>query len=373
VEKERIRLAAERWYDTALNKNGFNGGMVVAYKGNICFERYNGTIHMPGKDTINASTPMQVASTSKTFTAMAVLKLWEEGKFSLDDEFSKFFPQWNYPGVTVRSLLDHRSGLPNYIYFMEKLGWDKAKLMTNEDVLEWMISKKEEMENVGVPDTHFSYSNTNYALLALLIEKISGKPLPQFLADNFFRPLHMDNTQVYSMPDTLKMNPSYDWKVRLMPLNCLDAVYGDKNVYTTPRDLLKWDQALSRGNIFKEATLQEAYAPYSNEKPGMKNYGLGWRMYLYPDGKKIVFHNGWWHGCNAAFIRLIQDSATIILISNKYNRAVYHSKVLANLFNDFYTIEEDEENSNAEGQVINDTSKVIEKTAKKIIVRKHKR
>lgn len=347
AETERIYNSCAHWYDTALNVNGFNGGMIVAYKGNIVFERYNGTIHLPGTDSIRADTPMQIASTSKTFTAMAVLKLWQDGKLSIDDEYSKYFPEFNYPGVTIRSLLNHRSGLPNYIYFMENLGWDKTKFVTNEDILNYLVTRKADLENITHPDTHFSYSNTNYALLALLIEKISGKKLPEFLSITFFVPLRMKNSFVYTLADTNKMNPSYDWKARIMPLNFLDAVYGDKNVYTTLRDLLLWDRALSTGLIFKPETLEQAFAPYSNEKAGIKNYGLGWRMNIYPDGKKMIFHNGWWHGCNAAFIRLLQESATIILISNKFNRAVYHSKVLANIFSQYYNTEEEDETENA--------------------------
>ena len=339
----RIYNACAGWYDTALNTNGFNGGMIVAYKGNIVFERYNGTIHLPGKDIITANTPMQVASTSKTFTAMAVLKLWQDGKLSIDDEYSKYFPEFNYPGITIRSLLNHRSGLPNYLYFMETLGWDKTKYVSNEDVLNYLITRKADLENVATPDTHFSYSNTNYALLGLLIEKISGKKLPEFLKETFFTPLQMTHTFVATLADSAKTNPSYDWKDRIMPYNFLDPVYGDKNVYTTPRDLLQWDRALTSGLIFKPETMQQAYAPYSNEKAGSRNYGLGWRMTIYPDGRKIIYHNGWWHGCNAAFIRLIQDSATIILISNKFNRSVYRSKVLANIFAEYYYTDEEEE------------------------------
>ena len=350
----RINNACASWYDTALNVNGFNGGMIVAYKGNIVFERYNGTVHLPGTDKITANTPMQVASTSKTFTAMAVLKLWQDGKLSIDDEYSKYFPEFNYPGVTIRSLLNHRSGLPNYLYFMENLGWDKTKFVSNEDVLNYLITRKAELENLAPPDTHFSYSNTNYALLALLVEKISGKKLPQFLKETFFAPLQMTNTFVASRADSAKMNPSYDWKERIMSYNFLDPVYGDKNVYTTPRDLLQWDRALNSGLIFKPGTLEQAYAPYSNEKAGSRNYGLGWRTTLCPDGKKIIYHNGWWHGCNAAFIRLLQDSATIIVISNKFNRAVYRSKVLANIFGEYYSTEEEEEGDS--GKLIDSTT-----------------
>ena len=118
AETERIYNACALWYDTSLKPKGFNGGIIVAKNGNIIFEKYNGTGHLPGKDTITENTPMHIASTTKTFTAMAILQLWQDGKLNIDDEFSKYFPAFNYPGVTVRSLLNHRSGLPNYVYFM---------------------------------------------------------------------------------------------------------------------------------------------------------------------------------------------------------------------------------------------------------------
>ena len=343
AEFTRIKNACTTWYDSVLKQKGFNGGIIVAKNGNIVFERYCGTGHLPGTDSINANTSLHIASTSKTFTAMAVLKLWQEGKLSLDDEYSKYFPAFNYPGVTIRTLLNHRSGLPNYIYFMENLGWDKTRLVTNEDVLDYLVTRKAELENITPPDTHFSYSNTNYALLALLVEKIVGIKFPEYLQRVFFKPLQMKNTFMFSHEDSNKVKPSYDWKGRLMSFGFLDEVYGDKNIYSTPRDLLTWDRALTSGLIFTPATLEQAYAPYSNEKPGIKNYGLGWRMNIFPDGKKIIYHNGWWHGSNSTFVRLLQDSATIILIGNRFTRAIYHAKILANIFGEYYgTVDEEE-------------------------------
>jgi CubicO group peptidase (beta-lactamase class C family) len=322
---------------------GFNGGILVAKNGNVVFEKYTGTGHLPGTDLITANTPLHIASVTKTFTAMAILKLQQEGKLNIDDELSKYISSFNYPAVTIRSLLNHRSGLPNYLYFMEKLGWDRTQLISNQDVLDFLISKKGLLENIGTPNTHFSYCNTNYALLALLIEKLSGKKYPDYLQEAFFLPLQMKNSFVYISKDSARINLSYDWKGRLIPLNHLDAVYGDKNIYTTPRDLLLWDRALKTNLLFTEATLAQAYAPYSNEKPGIRNYGLGWRMNIYPDGKKMIYHNGWWHGSNATFIRLLKEDASIIVIGNKFTRSVYHAKILCNLFGDYYTGEEEEE------------------------------
>jgi len=347
AETQRLHDACEHWYDSALLYRGFNGGMLVAKNGNIVFEKYTGTAHLPGTDVITANTPLQIASVSKTFTAMAVLKLWQDGKLNIDDELSKYIKVFNYPGVTIRSLLDHRSGLPNYLYFMEDLGWDKKVTATNQDVLDYLVNRKAELTNISSPNTHFTYCNTNYALLALLVETVTGKKFPAYLQETFFGPLQMKNTFVYQPTDSIQPAFSYDWKSRPIVLNHLDGVYGDKNIYTTPRDLLTWDRALSGNTIFTEATLAQAYAPYSNEKPGIRNYGLGWRMNIFPDGRKMIYHNGWWHGNRAAFIRLIKDNATIIVISNKDNRAVYHAKVLCNLFSDYTSGEEEEENESS--------------------------
>ncbi len=343
AEKERIYNSSKAWFDTVLKPSGFNGGMIVAKNGNIIFEAYNGTGHLPGTDTITANTPLHIASVSKTFTAMAILKLWQDGKLNLDDEFSAYFPSFNYPGVTIRSLLNHRSGLPNYTHYMEStIDWDKTKMASNTDILNTLINYKNQLPPAVSPNTKFTYCNTNYVLLALLIEKITGNNYGNFLDSTFFLPLRMKNTFVFKMSDTTRVSPSYDWKNRLIPFNFLDAIYGDKNIYTTPEDLLIWDRALNSGMIFTQKTLAAAYTPYSNEKPGIKNYGLGWRMNIYPIGKKIIFHNGWWHGSNAVFARLLQDSATIIVIGNRYCRRIYHTAKLANLFGDYYDPEEEE-------------------------------
>ncbi len=343
AEIDYYNKASNGWYDSVLGNSGFNGGIIVAKKGQIVFEAYNGTGHINGQDTITAATPFHIASVSKTFTAMAVLKLWQDGKLNIDDAFSKYFPSFNYAGVTIRSLLNHRSGLPNYVYFMETLGWDKSKFVSNEDVFNYLVSRKKEIKNIASPNTHFNYCNTNYSLLALLIEKISGLKYPAFLQETFFTPLQMKNTFVFDSSRLNTVNPSYDWRGRIIPFNFLDIVYGDKNIYSTVNDLLIWDRALSSGKIFSQKTLQEAYTGYSNEKNGIRNYGLGWRMNNYPNEKKMIYHNGWWHGNNASFIRLIEDSATIIVVGNKYNRGIYHAKDLAGLFGNFTGLKDEEE------------------------------
>lgn len=348
---DRYYKAVQNFYESTLLRRGFNGGIIVAQKGTVIFEAYNGYSNYAKKELINEHSAFHLASLSKTFTAMATLKLAESGKLKLDDDLTTYFPGFPYSGVTVKTLLSHRSGLPNYIYFLQQLGWDVTKVSTNRDVLDYLIKFKPPL--VHTPGTRFNYCNTNYALLALLIEKVSGKPYPDFLRYYFFKPLKMDDTYVFSMADSAKAMPSYDWRWRPEVFNFLDGEYGDKNIYSTPKDLLKWDQALSNNQLFNKLTLEEAFAPYSNEKPGIKNYGFGWRMNIYPNGRKIIFHTGWWHGNNTILVHLIRDSAAIIVLSNKYNRAVYEAKKLANIFEPYFDVDESEatrENGVAEEQ-----------------------
>jgi CubicO group peptidase (beta-lactamase class C family) len=342
-ETKQVQQDCRLWFDTILGKIPFNGSVLVAKNGQILYEKYQGTAHLGGKDTINADTRFHIASVTKTFTAMAVLKLWQEKKLKLDDELSVYFPEFNYPGVTIRSLLNHRSGLPNYLYFMDELGWNKTIIISNQDVLNYLVNRKAEIKNIAPANKHFSYCNTNYALLALLIEKVSGMSYPNYLQTYFFRPLNMTNSFVYTQLDSSKTTPSYDWRGQLIPNNHLDGVYGDKNIYSTAHDLLQWDRLLRTNLLFNAETLEQAYTPYSNEKPGIRNYGLGWRMNIYPDGNKIIFHNGWWHGNNAAFIRMINQDVTIIALGNRFNRGIYKAKYLVNSFGpDYYTAEEEE-------------------------------
>jgi CubicO group peptidase (beta-lactamase class C family) len=334
AEYRKVYQAASGFYESSLAPTRFNGGILVAKKGQVIFEKYNGRENHWSNDQIDSTSSFHLASVSKTFTGMAVLKLWEDGKLQLGDEVSTHLAGFPYKGVTVRSLLNHRSGLPNYVHYMEQLGWDRKKVVTNNDILQFIIEKKDKI-GVARPETRFSYSNTNYALLALIIEKASGMPYSQYLKQTFFQPLQMNHTFVFSMDMAGSVVPSYNWKNQQEAFTFLDAVVGDKNIYSTPRDLLKWDLALSYGNFFKPSTLDSAYAGYSYERKGIKNYGLGWRLYEYPTGKKVIYHNGWWHGNNTVFSRLTQDSATIIVLGNKYNRRIYDAKKIYSAFDGY--------------------------------------
>ncbi len=320
--------AVQEFYDKRLAKTGFNGAVLVAKNGQIVFEKYNGFSNFVTKDSLNEHTPFHLASISKTFTGMAVLKLWEEGKLSLDDSLQKYFPQLPYYGITIKMLLSHRSGLPNYLYFMDSL-WDKHTEMTNEDVLNALIVHHPPIQNF--PGKRFQYCNTNFMLLALIVEKITGEKFPDYMKQNIFEPLGMNDTYIFSIKDTAHYIPTWSYS-RPFPMDAWDCTYGDKNVYSTVRDLFMWDKSLYQHTFLKKATLDMAFTPLSNEVHSMHNYGLAWRLFI-KDGDTVIYHNGKWHGTNTSFIRLVQDTATIIVLGNKENRNIYQAKEMEGIFN----------------------------------------
>jgi len=350
-EELKAYTNASRHFFDSLFAHGFNGGLVVAHDGVVVYERYSGfTDPRKHKDTVNAHTAFHLASVSKTFTAMAVLKLWEEGKLDIHDDISKYLT--GFPtGITIKNLLSQRSGLRNYVHFMDQSGWDKRKYLTNGDLLQY-INQHHDQVVYTTAGRHFEYSNTNYAFLALIIEKVSGQTYNEFLTKTFFQPLQMQDSYVFSIQDTGKAIRSYKMSGRSYPMEYLDMVYGDKNIYSTPDDMLKWDAALRGGVLFKQSTLDSAYAPYSLEKPGKRNYGLGWRMIVYPYGKKLIYHNGWWHGNRTVFIRMMDEDATIIALCNNDNKRVYAAKKLCDVFGNYQQSHEnfDEPDNDPEGR-----------------------
>ncbi len=368
IGKEEFRYyyrELSNFFDTSLLNAGFNGGILIAKNGEIIYEKYSGLTDLRKKDSITAETALHIASTSKTFTATAVLRLIQENKLSLNDTITKFFPALPYPGITVQMLLSHRSGLPNYIYFADHSDWDKKKKATNEDILQIMY--RDQPKRSYPPGKRFYYSNTNFMLLAMIVEKVTGKTFPEYMQQKFFGPLQMTHSFVFTLKDTLTATPSFTPSGGYWDYDFLDGTYGDKNIYTTPRDLLKWDQALYSGQVIRAGLLDTAFAPYSFEKPSVHNYGLGWRLQLLPNGKKVVYHFGKWHGFNAAFARLMDEKATIIILGNRFTRKIYSA---AHLCYDFFG---DYQQRRVNDEEESDSLKATVQRAETVPVKKEKR
>jgi CubicO group peptidase (beta-lactamase class C family) len=304
-------------------QNGFSGSVLVSVSGKPVYEKCFGYCNYRNRDLMHDTASFQLASVSKNFTATAVLWCVEHGMLSLDDTLQKFFPKMPYKGVHIQDLLDHRSGLPNYLYFCTGLV-DQTKYLTNQNVIDVMI--KNHPAAAAKPNKRFEYCNTNYILLAAIVEQISGKKFKDFMRETFFEPLGMAHTFIYDYTDSSdkKIAVSYNFKWQIQYDDCFDGVVGDKGVYSTVHDMFTWDKAFYDGKLLSQSMLKEAYSPRSFEKPGNRNYGYGWRLLKKPDNNYLVYHNGWWHGNNTVFCRNIQDTTAIIILSNRFNKYVYN-------------------------------------------------
>ncbi|TAG24276.1 MAG: class A beta-lactamase-related serine hydrolase [Cytophagia bacterium] len=315
-------------FQQKVKMGGFNGNVLIAQNGVVLYRRSFGYGQIENKDTLRPESKFQLASLSKTFTAVAVLKLYEQGKLSLEDTIQKFIPQFPYSGIQIKSLLSHRSGLPNYAYVLTDSVRKRNRFPSNDDIVRWYCYVKPKLYNS--PNRHFSYSNTNYALLATIIERVSGQPFEVFLRKNIFAPLGMHNTWLTTTRnDSINIFRTVGYQYnRKLPKDNYDDVIGDKGVYSTSDDILRWYMGLNSGCLLNPATLKEAFTPRSLERRGIKNYGYGFRMQIdeATQQPKYVYHTGWWKGYNTLMWFSPKDQFVVIILSNRYNRNVYQIK-----------------------------------------------
>lgn len=333
--KKTKKREIENFFTNNFANDFENMSFLVAKNGQIIYEKYDGFADKENNVLNSPETPLHIASVTKVLTASAILKLVEAKKITLDQKLTTLFKGFPYPDVTIRTLLNHRSGLKKYNYFCDdKAIWGRDKTLTNKDILNILITKNIPLDYKT--DTHFTYNNTNYVLLALIIEKVTGKRYSKAMKEIIFDPLEMKNTFVFDETTPIeKGTPSYKFNYQKYPFDFLDAVYGDKNIYSTPRDLLKFDLARNAPTFLPKKLLDEVYKGYSYESKGIKNYGLGIRLREWETGQKLYYHNGWWHGNTASYINLKKENAVIIALSNKFTRKTFQMKRLSVLFGDY--------------------------------------
>lgn len=332
-KKREVVKSLGAYYEKVWENGNLSGGILIAKGNQILFENYRGFAKENEQQPLKRDVPLHVASISKTLTAMAVLKLVEAGNIKLHEKVSYYLPGFPYPDIEVFHLLSHRSGLPKYEHFIEELGIaPKGDYFTNEEVL--AILKKYKPALARNTDTGFMYCNTNYALLALIIEKTVKTNFPEAMQRMVFKPLQMEHSFILKPENFRTASQSFYNHGGRYPVDKLDGIYGDKNCYTTPRDLFKFSKAMFSEKFLRQSLKDSVFSPYSNEKPGINNYGLGIRMKNFKNGKKLTYHNGWWHGTNSCFVHLLDSKVTIIAIGNKYSGRVYSALALSSLFED---------------------------------------
>lgn len=326
--------------DSLLNslysEDKINGNFLVAEKGEIIYNRSFGLANETTHEELNENSIFELASVSKQFTAMAIMILKENGKLSLDDDIVKFLPELSYyKNISIRNLLNHTGGLPDYMELLDKW-FDKTKIATNQDIIS--IFTKYQPKILFKPDTKWEYSNTGYALLASIIEKVSGSTYDDYLNKNIFQPLGMNNTLVYTrrlspknidnyafgyiytdslkkyvLPDDLKDNEFVVW---------LDGIVGDGTVNSTVNDLLIWDRALYTNKLISEEGMKEIFEVATLKNGSKTQYALGWSVINTPDFGKIVNHGGGWPGYSTFIDRHVANDKTIIILQNHDNVTV---------------------------------------------------
>ncbi|MCF8451011.1 MAG: beta-lactamase family protein [Taibaiella sp.] len=304
-------------------KAGFNGAVLIGYRGRVVYERYFGYSNRERKIPLDYSSSSQLASISKTFTGAAILYLNEHKQINIDYPVQHYIKDFPYPNISIKMLLSHRSGLPDYTKWVPVYHKDARTPITNDKVIELMVKHKPRIE--FRPNTRFKYCNTNFVLLAKVIEIASGISYADFMHKYMFAPLGMNNTFVYDPAKGLPANAAISYRYNWVrePDMFADGVTGDKGIYSTVQDMFRWDQSFYNRTLLNNESIELSYGPCSFEKPGVKNYGLGWRMLCYPNGNKIIYHNGWWHGNNTSFYRLIKENMTIVVLGNRFNKNIY--------------------------------------------------
>lgn len=333
------QATVQHFYNKNWPKDDLSGGFLVAKNGEIIFEHYGGLANRKTKEEITQHTPIHIASVSKVLTAAVVMKLIDEDKLELDRKVAELLPTFPYKEITVKMLLNHRSGLPNYAYFCDdRKIWNRS-VLKNQDILD--LFAKHKFALYFKPDKKFGYCNTNYAMLALIIEKVTGMNYRVAMEKLLFEPLGMNDTFVFDYKDRNNVSQSYKGNNVLYGFDFLDDVYGDKNIYSTPRDLLKFDLATYSKNFLNPKLVKQVFRGYSYESKGVKNYGLGIRLHEWNTGEKLFYHNGWWHGNTSSYVTLKKDTVTMIALSNRFSYKPYKIWKLSPYFGS-YPVKPDE-------------------------------
>jgi len=299
---------------TLYERGQFNGAILVAEHGKIiCREAFGKANFQTGAD-FTPDTPSNIGSVTKQFTAMAIMILADRNKLNYDDPVSKYIPEFSRsPHAsknTLRHLLTHTSGIPDY----GDLGIDDSGL--DQHGLIAAILEKEDLPSR--PGQKYRYSNPGYALLGIVVERVSGRAFGDFLEQEIFKPIGMSNTFVYDGPrkKNARTAVGYD-QFGEVDDGAPTAIPGDGGIYSTVDDLFKWDQALYTDKLVRQSALSAAFTPGKVEE-GTSTYGFGWNV-AENGSSKYVWHTGSQAGFRAFIERRLTERVTVIMLTNKGN------------------------------------------------------
>jgi CubicO group peptidase (beta-lactamase class C family) len=320
-------------------------GLAVLVKkdGHSLFEKGYGVRKRSGHAADTPDTDFRLASVTKQFTAMAVMLLVHEGKLSYDSTLTEIFPEFPAYGkaISIRHLLTHTSGLPDYEDLMDReeksdgKRWSAERQIQDKEVLALL---EKETRGKFAPGTSWAYSNSGYVVLGLIVAKTSGVPYAEFLERRIFTPLHMQNTLAYQkgkkeIPHRAFGHSRERGKLILTDQSSTSATLGDGGIYSNLEDLSKWDDALANHTLLSAEAMQAALTPVKladgrephwpaqadgdNLAPGRPvSYGFGWFLDSY-QGHPRMWHSGTTIGFRNVIERFTSDRLTIVIFSNR--------------------------------------------------------
>ena len=330
----------DHYYVALSHDREMNGNVAVSEHGKIVYRRSFGFRDMDSHVANDVRSEFELASVSKLFTATAVLQLKERGRIDLDTPFQHYFPEFPYGKITIRHLLSHTSGLPDIEELIDPLlKEDPQKQFTIHDDMAAIIAYSQGHQLLFEPGERWGYSSAGYHLLALLIEKISGQSLPNYLRDHVFRPADMTHTFVQTaMPQkndplrtkTYQYSNHFEMKLQLMDTLSdwkewtynLALMTGGSGIISTSGDMLLFDTALYEGRLLKPQTLEEAYTPYrlnngNAAAPSDLTYcGLGWFIFKDRTNGRVVWGAGSNPGLISFFARNLDHKQAIVVLHN---------------------------------------------------------
>ena len=291
--------------------------VLVRQNGRTIFERGYGVRDLRTFAKIDGQTGFRLASCTKQFTAMSAMLLVHHGKLRYDERLTDIFPEFPAYGqaITIRHLLTHTSGLPDYEDLMAGGPWTAGHQIKDIEVLGLLERQK---AGKFAPGTIWAYSNSGYVILGLIVARVSGKSFPQFLHDRIFEPLHMSQTLAYVKGTNSVPHRAYGYSKEgdgfiETDQSSTSATLGDGGVYSNLEDLAKWDDALDRNALLSAAEMKAALTPVPDQKTA---YGFGW--FLDPfEGHPRMWHTGETMGFRTAIERFTKDKLTVVILCNR--------------------------------------------------------
>lgn len=306
----------------------FSGVALVAEEGKPVFQKAFGFRDREAGNQNDTTTLFELASVSKQFTGMIIMMLQEEGKLSYDDPMAKYIPELPYPGITIRHLLTHTSGLPDYQAVMDE-NWDKSKVAGNDQIIQYLIAyhppKRFE------PGAKYEYSNTGYVMLGSIAERAGGKDFVALCREKIFGPVGMTSTDIRSLEEKAAIQNFAKGYIFVEAKNryiradsfpssnyivWLGNRKGPGRVSSNVGDMLRWDRALYNTTLVKRETLSEAFEPYRLTNDSLSNYGFGWQIDQHKTLGRKIWHTGSNPGYSTRIVRFIDADKTYIILSN---------------------------------------------------------